>query len=60
VRFPDPADGAGIGGGRLSQTADGAVVFFGGDRQAEKQSLGLREGVEVFCSGDGFVIEELS
>jgi hypothetical protein len=35
-------------------------MFFGGDGQAEKQSLGLREGVEVFCSGDGFVIEELS
>jgi hypothetical protein len=60
VRFADPADGAGVGGGRVSQTADGAVMFFGGDWQAEKQSLGLREGVEVFCSGDGFVIEELS
>jgi hypothetical protein len=35
------------------------MVFFGGDGQAEQHALGLREGVEVFCSGDGFIVEEL-
>jgi hypothetical protein len=31
VRFPDPAAGAGVGGGGLAQAAEGAMVFFGGD-----------------------------
>jgi hypothetical protein len=34
------------------------MVFFGGNWQAEEQAFGLRERVEVFCSGDGFVPEE--
>jgi hypothetical protein len=58
VRFPDPAAGTGVGGGGFAQAADGAMVFFGGDWQAEKQAFGLGEGVEMFCSGDGFVPEE--
>jgi hypothetical protein len=59
VRFPDPADGAGVGGGGFAQATDRTVVFFGGNRQAEQHALGLGQRVEVFCSGDGFIVEEL-
>lgn len=57
VRFPDPTAGAGVGGSRFAQAADGAMVFFGRDWEAEEQAFGLGEGVEVFCSGDGLVPE---
>ena len=36
VRLFDPAAGAGVGDGGCAQAADGAMVFFGGNRQAEQ------------------------
>jgi len=58
VWLSDPAASAGVGDG-FARAADGAMMFLGGDGQAEQQASGLGEGVEIFCPFDCFVPEEL-